>query len=227
MALRDQQKMFLQILMNHRSMGEEELKQFYKKLFGEDRSLENMADDIEEMNEAIHSLHHKIEKVRCEMTGRPFYIYYSKHDKNFGSIDKLFTPAEKNLIAHLIQEIVDSETGILDYDSVQRLSFKVLMNNGKQLDTVELVKKLLDNHLLARTDDELLHLSALGLKELEPYLRATFDDIQECHLCNSIIVHGVTCQSCTDCKLHKHCLKDYTKNRRAQYAMCPKCDKEF
>ncbi|XP_022191631.2 non-structural maintenance of chromosomes element 1 homolog [Nilaparvata lugens] len=226
MAYLDQHKMLLQIFLNRRMMTEEELMDFYLKLFGEDRTADNMADDLHIMNDTIHCLRHKIEKVRCEITGRPLYIYYINHGKNYDSIDRQFSVPEKSLIGHLMQEIVESESGLFSDASVHNLSEKVLVKHGKQVDTVDFMKKLLDRHLLERTDDDLLHMSPLGLKEMEPYLRANFDDLQECQLCQAIIIHGASCQSCF-CKVHKHCLIDFTKNRRSEITICPKCDNEF
>ncbi|CAF0754394.1 unnamed protein product [Brachionus calyciflorus] len=247
-ALSPAQQYFLQIILNKGVLDQLNFKVIFcnvlKKFninFDESQLKNLYVTFLREINESIKNFNIEIKAGNCEITGLSYYCIIRLCDTStIGELSQLYTPNELKIFRKILELIVESDSGCVDYNSIvneimtlydelseeaagtQSQIAKVPTNRDIRI----MIEKFMQGNWLIEVinSPNMITLHGRALIELSQYIKQIFgaEDLNYCYLCKNLVMASFRCPGCS-CKLHRFCAKRLFKGTKD----CPSCKKTF
>ncbi|KAI9498136.1 Nse1 non-SMC component of SMC5-6 complex-domain-containing protein [Zychaea mexicana] len=225
-AYNDSHRLFMQTMLSHRVLTEEQAEVLYTKichLVQCERS--EFAEFISDINAQINDIDLSLRRSRDERDGSPLVGLVNTKEDEVAQIATKYTASEIAYFRQMLELIVmaDDEKNAVGSMAALRLgqSMKPPMS---QKDTQTLIDRLVEDGWICLTPDGSSYtVDTRGILELQNYLREQYGDvIQECAVCMGVITMGERCelQSC-NVRIHRHCADTYFRGGQMS---CPTCE---
>lgn len=198
-AMRDSQRLFLQMFMSQGMLGKDDVGDSFKEActrFGEQALLEktkvweNIVECIRVINVNIRDLQLEIKRAVDEFTGDYYYVLVSKFDSPLAKLSPEFTNEELDLFKKLMESICTSDSGTLTSSDALNLTDQI--DKQKRLSKADAEKfyaRLEREKWLMKQPRGRYYLSARTIAEFEPYILDQFA-VTKCNMCQKLCVQG-------------------------------------
>lgn len=240
LKLSDAQQYFLQIMLNKGVIDQNSFKNIFCGVlnkfeipFNETQLKHFYVSFLREINDAIKNFSMEIRSGVCEITGMSFYCLIRQSDSSgIGKMSSLYSPVELKLFKKILALIIESDEGYVDFNYIlnQIVEDNETLSQTNKLPTnkeirLSIEKFIQDNWLIeVFNKPNMITLHGRAMIELSQYMTEVFDNevLNKCSLCKSLLLNGVSCNSCS-IKLHRHCSRKFFEKQKT----CPNCKKEF
>lgn len=242
------QQYFLQILLNRGVLDQINFKVLFCNVMKkfqiefDDSQIKNYyVKFLREINDVIKHFNMEIKAGNCEITGLSYYCIIRLCDSNsIGDLSQLYSPIELKIFRKVLELIVESETGSVDYTlilneilymydemseeaSASQSQIAKCPNNREVRMVIE--KFMSDNWLIeVMNEPNMITLHGRAIIELSQYIKQIFppEDLSFCFLCKNLVLNSFKCSGCS-IKLHRYCARRFFKGSKD----CPSCKQTF
>lgn len=242
------QQYFLQIILNKSVIDQHNFKNIFCSVLKkfdidyEESQLKYLyVEFLKAINDVIRNFNLEIKNGTCEITGLTYYcIVRLSETCSIGNLSMLYTPVELKVFRIILNLIIESEEGYVDFGSaISRVGSdydEIMQQAATQSQTTKIptnkeirliIEKFMHDYWLVEVEGypNTLTLHGRTIIELGSYIKEVFEDdvLKNCSLCKNILLNGIECESC-DAKIHRYCAKKAFRDKPEK--KCPKCNKQ-
>lgn len=248
LCLSPAQQYFLQIFLNKGVLDQINFKVLFCNVMKkfqiehDELQIKNLyVNFLRQINEVIQHFNMEIKNGNCEITGLSFYCIIRRCESgSIGDLSQLYSPLELKIFRKVLELIIESETGSVDYTFVlneilsmyEELSEEAASSQNQigkcptNRDIRLIIEKFMhDNWLIEVINSpNMITLHGRTLIELSQYIKQIFaaEDLSYCCLCKDLVVNSFKCSACS-AKFHRYCAKRIFKGSKD----CLSCKQTF
>ncbi|XP_062846434.1 non-structural maintenance of chromosomes element 1 homolog isoform X2 [Trichomycterus rosablanca] len=181
-----------------------------------------MEEFIDLINVHLQPLFMQIRKGMSEEDGVQYYALVNMAETDITRMSSDYADNELELLRKTMDLIVDSKSGAASSTDLLNCADSLQTKKMKKKETEHVLNKFVQDKWLNEKQGEYT-LSTRCIIEMEPYLRAVYQDLIEmCHVCHNIVFQNQTCENpVCGIRMHLPCVARYFKGRSEPH--CPSC----
>ncbi|XP_006859869.1 PREDICTED: non-structural maintenance of chromosomes element 1 homolog [Chrysochloris asiatica] len=222
-VMTDVHRRFLQLLMTHGVLEEQDVKRLQKhcyKVHDCSAPVEKLEDFINNINSVLESLYIEVKKGVTEDDGRPIYALVNLATTSVSKMASDFAENELDLFRKALELIVDSESGFASSTNILNLVDQLKGKKMKKKEAEQVLQKFVQSKWLTEKDGEFT-LHSRAILEMEQHIYETYrDSVKTCSICHSLLIQGQSCETC-GIRMHLPCVAKYF--RSSSEPRCPHC----
>lgn len=193
-------------------VAEKDLESVHEKIF---KGEEVLTDSISRITNNLDRLQKDIKQVKCDISGKKYYVFIDTAGKSFFPKCCLFTNPQLEYLKQVLTGIVLSTEGVVG--KMEAINSCRGMSKSEADETLSLFVK---EKILLEYEGGRLYMSPIAIVEFGPFFESCFSgNLTTCDLCKQLVFVATPCKGCGE-GFHKHCVAMWLKNKHRE---CPKC----